>query len=187
MQPVMHKEKDMPIQEACDILSSGGVLLYPTDTLYALGADPLQKNAMQKLFSLKQRSGDKRVSYIFSDFEQMEQYAYLTPAAESLKKFLPGKITIILKGKRGEEGTIGVRVPDNAFCLALAAAYGPVTTTSANISGEEDLYTVDSILKKIPDINMVVDGGGLYGPASTVVDVRNDTLRVLRQGVVFVR
>ena len=186
MQLTIYKEEAMPIQEVCDILSSGGILLYPTDTLYALGADPLQKDAMQKLYSLKQRSESKKVSYIFSDLKQVSQYAHLTPIVTSLKQFLPGKLTIILESKEGSGETIGVRIPDNDFCLALATAYGPVTATSANISGEEDLYTTDSILEKIPGISVVVDGGSLRGPASTVVDARGDTLKVLRQGAVTI-
>lgn len=180
----IYQEKDMPIKEACGVLSSGGVLLYPTDTLYALGADPLQEDAMRKLFSLKKRSEGKKVSYIFSDLSQAGDYAHMTDSAHSLEKLLPGKLTIILKSKKDGQETIGIRVPDNAFCLALADAYGPVTATSANISGEEDLHTISSITEKIPDIDMVVDGGKLTGPASTVVDARGPSLQILRQGAV---
>ena len=181
MQPVIYQEKEMPIKEVCEALSSGDVVLYPTDTLYALGADPLQERAMEKLFLLKRRSLDKKVSYIFSDFVQITQYARITETAVSLQSHLPGKLTLILDSKKDGE-TIGARIPDNAFCLALAAAYGPITATSANISGEDDLHSVRDILEKISDIHTVVDGGELCGPASTVVDARGDIPKVLRQG-----
>ena len=182
MSPVIHKEDMMPIQEARAVLSQGGVLLYPTDTLYALGVDPLQKEAMQRLFSLKQRPEDKKVSYIFSGLSQAGEYVRLTKTALSLEKFLPGKLTLILESGDGSGETVGVRVPDNAFCLELAASYGPVTATSANISGGGDLHTVRDILKQIPDISMAVEGGDLHGPGSTVIDARGDQPIVLRQG-----
>ena len=174
----------MPIKEACAVLSSGGILLYPTDTLYALGADPRQEKAMEKLFSLKRRSSVKKVSYIFADLEQAGEYAHITDTIIALQSYVPGKLTFILDSKK-DGGTIGVRIPDNAFCLALAAACGPITATSANISGEKDLYFVHDILEKISGIDMAVDGGDLCGPASTVVDARGDILKVLRQGAVI--
>ena len=183
--PVIYSEENAPIDEVCNVLATGEVIVYPTDTLYALGADPLQSEAMKKLFALKQRPQEKKVSYIFSDLEQVAEYAHLTDAARLLEKHLPGKLTIILKSKKDVRETIGVRIPDNAFCRTLAATYGPVTATSANISGEDDPHTVAEILKHIPEgITLAVDGGTLTGPASTVVDARGNTIKVLRQGAV---
>ena len=183
--PIIYLEANTPTDEVCDTLAAGEVIVYPTDTLYALGADPLQPEAMEKLFALKQRPREKKVSYIFSDLEQATEYAHLTDTARLLEKHLPGKITIILESKKNGGETIGVRIPDNTFCRTLAAVYGPVTATSANISGEEDPHTINEILQHIPEgITLAVDGGTLAGPASTVVDARGDAVKVIRQGAV---
>lgn len=180
-----YHENDLPIVEACCVLAEKGILLYPTDTLYALGADPEQPEAMRKLFALKRREKSKRVSYIFSNMQQAEQYARITETAKKLEKYLPGKLTVILESRDGQE-TVGVRIPDNAFCLALAEAYGPVTTTSANISGEKELRTTEEITREITGIDLIVDGGTLPGPGSTVVDARGDKPVVIRQGPVVI-
>lgn len=184
--PDIYTEKNAPIERVCSVLAKGGVIVYPTDTLYALGADPQQQDAIKKLFTLKKRSSEKKVSYIFSDLNQVSQYAHLTDTAKALSEYLPGKLTIILQSKKDAGETIGVRIPDNAFCRALAATYGPVTATSANISGEKDPCTIHEILEQIPSgIAIAIDAGDLHGPASTVVDARNTAVKVLRQGAVL--
>ena len=184
--PIIYPEESVPIVAVSGTLAGGGIILYPTDTLYALGADPDQPEAMEELFALKQRPQEKKVSYIFSDLEQIGQYARLTNTARSLaEKHLPGKLTIILQGKKDGTETIGIRIPDNNFCRELAASYGPITATSANISGEKELHTINEILRNIPGgISVVIDGGVLSGPASTVVDARGTAPKILRQGAV---
>lgn len=182
---IIYTEKETPIKKVCETLAAGGIIVYPTDTLYALGADPQQPDAMEKLFALKQRPQERKVSYIFSDLEQARQYAQFTETAAALSKHLPGKMTIILKSKKTPEETIGVRIPDNELCRTLAATYGPITATSANISGEEDPHTVSEILRQIPSgITLAIDAGELRGPASTVVDARGSAIKILRQGAV---
>ena len=182
----IYTEKDVSIKEVCKTLANGEIIAYPTDTLYALGANPQQSDAIKKLFTLKKRSPEKKVSYIFSDLNQVSQYAHLTDTARSLSKYLPGKLTIILKSKKDTEETVGVRIPDSNFCRVLATTYGPVTATSANISGEKDPCTIQEILEQIPTgIAMAIDAGELRGPASTVVDARGTVLKVVRQGAVL--
>ena len=182
MEPKVYKRDDIPVQEASAALAAGEIVVYPTDTLYALGADPAQPAAMQKLFAMKKRPEEKRVSCIFADTEQIAAYARITPAFHSLAHLLPGQVTFILEGTDGD--SIGARIPDDPFCVALAAEYGPVTATSANVSGEEDLRTADAVLAHLPDVAVVVDGGTLDGTASTVIDVRGTDPVVLRQGAV---
>ena len=180
-------EKNAPIKKVCETLAAGNVIIYPTDTLYALGADPQQPKAMEKLFKLKQRPKEKKVSYIFSDIEQAARYAHLTDTARSLTEHLPGKVTIIVKSRKDSNETVGIRVPDNAFCRRLAETYGPITATSANLSGEENPHTVSEILQQIPNgIALAIDGGTLHGPASTVIDARGRAPNVLRQGPVHI-
>ena len=185
MKPTVYHEQDVSIDAVCETLSDGGVILYPTDTLYALGADPKNTAAMNHLFSLKQRPAEKKVSYIFSDLEQVAAYAHITDTARSLSHHLPGKVTLILESKERPGDTIGVRIPAHTFCRDLASAFGPVTATSANISGDADPHTVREVLDAIPDgIALMVDGGTLHGPASTVVDARGDAPKVFRAGAV---
>lgn len=183
--PAIYTEENVSIKKVCDALAKGEVIVYPTDTLYALGVDPLQTEAMKKLFALKKRSPEKRVSYIFSDLEQVSQYAHLTDTAKALSKYLPGKLTIILESRKDATETIGIRIPDNNFCRTLANRYGPVTATSANISGKKDPHTIREIVEQLPSgITVAIDAGEMHGPASTVVDARGNDLKVLRQGAV---
>ncbi|MCY4577325.1 MAG: L-threonylcarbamoyladenylate synthase [Candidatus Kaiserbacteria bacterium] len=186
-EPIIYTEQEAPIEEICETLAAGKVIVYPTDTLYALGADPQQSKAIEKLFTLKQRSQEKKIAYIFSDLEQVSHHAKITDVAKSLVKYLPGKLTIILESKKNTGETIGVRIPDNEFCRTLATTYGPITATSANISGEKDPNTISDILQQLSNgIALAIDGGVLHGPASTVVDARGDTIKILRQGAVTI-
>ena len=183
--PDIYNETEVSIKKVCSTLKKGEVIVYPTDTLYALGVDPQQLSAVKKLFALKRRPSEKKISYIFSDLKQVSQYAHLTDTAKSLSKYLPGKLTIILESKKDASETIGVRIPDNTFCHTLATLYGPITATSANISGKSDARTIQEIIEQIPSgITMAIDTGELHGPASTVVDARGTTLKVIRQGAV---
>ena len=183
MNPEIYHEKTVPLDRVCAVLSAGGMLLYPTDTLYALGVDPERPEAVRKLFGAKNRDENRRVSYCFSSMRQAERYVHMTGVAKKLEKYLPGKLTVILEGKNGR-GTVGIRVPENAFCRALADMYGPVTATSANKSGEKDLETVTEILESVSGIAAAVDGGRLTGPGSTVVDARGKKPVILRPGPV---
>lgn len=129
---------------AAQILASGGVILYPTDTLYGLGADALSDEAVAKIKRIKGRNEQKPIHAVVADMAMAERYAGVNNVARSLaQKFLPGPLTLILKKKEGIEtgiardmSTFGIRIPDNVFCLDLAREFGkPFTTTSANASG----------------------------------------------------
>lgn len=183
-------------REAATILSRGGLILYPTDTLYGLGVDATNQEALEKLYALKERDREKPVHSIYPDLESVERVAEVTPIAQKLANaFLPGALTLILTQREsaqiygGKDGSIGVRIPNNPFCLSLAHAFGkPYTATSANISGEVTHTTIDAILSQFGDtislIDMVIDAGELpVSLPSTVVDAR-DGLKILREGSV---
>ncbi|OGG58008.1 threonylcarbamoyl-AMP synthase [Candidatus Kaiserbacteria bacterium RIFCSPHIGHO2_01_FULL_55_17] len=183
---------------AGDVLRAGGVVLYPTDTLYGLGADALSDEAVAKIYAIKGRAGQKPIHCIVADLEMAERYTELNGAARALaKKFLPGPLTLVLQKKRGIDTgiaknmkTVAIRIPDNKFCLALARKFGkPYTTTSANVSGMEAPATVYGILEQLgedkEEIDLVVDAGALpHRQASSVVDVSGSTLNVIREGAV---
>ena len=139
-------------------LRADGVILYPTDTLYGLGADALSDKAVSKVYAIKGRDEQKPIHAIVADIKMMEKYADVPDMARMLaKEFLPGPLTLILKKKAGVKtgiakgvSKIGFRVPDNKFCLALAKKFGkPITTTSANKSGRKTERTVKAILKQL--------------------------------------
>ena len=186
------------ITRAVEVLKSGGVILYPTDTLYGLGADAFSDTAVDRVYTIKGREKKKPVHAIASSLEMVERYAVMNDVGRNLaKRFWPGALSVILKKRGGwvtgiarEMETIGFRVPDNQFCLELGRAFGaPITTTSANRAGETPLDSVTEILAQLGDgaslIDLVVDGGVVATSLpSTLVDVSTGEVSVLRDGKV---
>lgn len=180
------------------ILKQGGILLYPTDTLYGLGVDALNVDALRKLKELKGRNDNKAISIVVADMKMAGEYAEVTPLALKLAEaFLPGKLTLVLSAKPNlpEEltagtGTIGVRIPNHLLCLNLARELGrPFTATSANVSDKEPERSVPGILTQFGEsavsINRVIDAGELAESLpSTVVDARGELPYILREGAV---
>ena len=182
--------------KAAGALRAGGVILYPTDTLYGLGADAFSDEAVDKIYEIKGRDAHKPIHAIFSDMQTVEEYAEVNDIARKLAdKFLPGALTLVLKKKENVRGgiarnmtTIGVRIPDNSFCLETARAFGkPFTATSANIAGQITGRSVEEILHQFGSqtrlLDLVIDAGLLpQRSPSTVVDVSEGELRILRVG-----
>ena len=182
---------------AAEVLRAGGVVLYPTDTLYGLGVDAFSDVAVAKIYAIKGREEGKPIHAIVSDIEMVDQYAEVNDVTHNLiEKFPKGQVTIVLRKKNLGSGiakdvdTFGFRIPDNDFCIELVRAFGsPVTATSANKSGETPRRSVKEILDQLGDaaqrIDLVIDAGEL--PArkpSTVVDLSAIEPRILREGAV---
>jgi len=195
--PLTAEYFDTIVEEAAEILRVGGVVLYPTDTLYGLGADAFSNTAVANVQKIKGREEKKPIHCIVADVEMAAQYGDISPYAKILAtQFWPGPLTLVMRKKaqvntgiaRGIE-TIGIRVPDNEFCLALAHSFGkPYTTTSANITGKETGATVSEILEQFGEraayVDLAIDGGALPPHTrSTVVDVRDEPC-ILREGAV---
>jgi len=182
--------------KAASALRRGGVILYPTDTLYGLGADAFSDEAVDRVYAIKGRDFQKPMHAVFSDLQMIEEYAEVNHIARKLaEKFLPGALTLVLKKKAGVEGgiarnmeTIGVRIPDNAFCIETARAFGkPFTATSANVASHSTGRTVEEILHQLgreaQKIDLVVTSGLLpQRSPSTVVDVSHGEMNILRIG-----
>lgn len=169
-------------KKAADVLRRGGVILYPTDTLYGLGA---MYGEEEKIYKIKERDPEKPLSYVVSDIDAAVTYAAVTPLAQTLADtFLPGKLTIVLST------TFALRVPANVFCLALTNAFDkPFTATSANKAGQEPEHSVDAILAQLGEaaenIDLIIDAGELPPSApSTVVDAREMAPIIVREGAV---
>lgn len=184
------------LDEAALLLRGGKIIVYPTDTTYALGANALDICALSRLFQLKGRSSDKPIHVVVSDLEMAEEFVILNEDAKKLAhKFLPGPLTLILPRKDnvpdmlvGGRKTLGIRIPDNKICRMLVQkAQIPLTTTSANISGEENPYVINDVVKqfgsKIDQVRMLIDQGPLPQKSpSTLIDMTVSPPLILREG-----
>ncbi|KKW19513.1 MAG: hypothetical protein UY61_C0055G0002 [Candidatus Adlerbacteria bacterium GW2011_GWC1_50_9] len=185
---------------AAATLRAGGVILYPTDTLYGLGADALSDEAVAKVKRIKGRDEGKPIHAILADIETAENYVVMNDEARMLARvFWPGSLTLIFEKKEGIDtgigsaiDTFGARVSDNPFALELAHTFGkPYTGTSANRSGEKSERSVGGILTQLEDaasgIDLVIDAGELLDSLpSTVVDVHSAGPVILREGAVSI-
>jgi len=177
------------------------LILYPTESVYGLGVNPFAKEALLRLYELKGRSESKPVSWLVRDFADIERYAEVNNTARTLaEQFLPGPLTLVLKLRPeyssygATDGTIGFRVSTDKVAQALIKEWyvkydAPITATSANLSGENSLATVEDILAQFCDrkssITRVIDDGPRTGTPSTVVRVNSDgTLEVLRESAI---
>ncbi|MBR0371475.1 MAG: threonylcarbamoyl-AMP synthase [Methanobrevibacter sp.] len=168
------------INEAIDVLADGGVIIYPTDTVYGLGADIFNNKAVRRVFKIKQRNLLKPLSILVSNTDAIEVVAKISRYQKNtLDKYLPGPYTFILNKNpivprvvTGGLTHVGVRVPENEIACKLAGIF-PITTTSANLSDEEVLSTPDEILEQLEcDVDLVIDVGPLESKnASTIVDL----------------
>ena len=182
------------VLRAAGVLRKGGVIIYPTDTLYGLGADAFSDSAVEKVYAIKGRDPQKPIHAVFADFTMVEEYAIVNDAARKLAaEFLPGPLTMVLQKKPGVTGgigngeTIGIRIPDNDFCLELAKTFGkPFTTTSANKSGVDPESDIQKIIDQLGEaVDLVIDGGVLPMSApSTVVNLISGTPVILREGAI---
>jgi L-threonylcarbamoyladenylate synthase len=186
------------VTEAVDALKQGGVVLYPTDTLYGLGADAFSDGAVDKVFAIKERNDGKPVHAIVSDLGMANQYGEIDDRVRRLVSELPtGKITFIVPKRKGVSGgiareleTFGFRIPDHQFCLSMVRAFGkPITATSANASGYPPQNSLGPIFiqlgKTVGLIDVAINGGDLpESKPSTVLDCTGIEIKVLREGAV---
>jgi len=183
--------------ERCrSIISAGGVIAYPTDTFYGLGADPGNPDAVKRLFEIKGRPSGQPILLLLHDRSQVRKWAAgVSEEAEALMDaFWPGPLTLVftalptvLPELTGGTGRIGLRVPGNAVTRGLLEALGTALTgTSANLSGGPDLRTAGEVAGMLGDrVDMILDVGGTQGgKASSVVDVSAAGLTMVREGAV---
>ena len=178
------------ISEAIDIMAKGGVILYPTDTVYGLGANIFNNDAVQRIYEIKKRDPSKPLSVLVQDTESLELIADLNRnSREIVNKWLPGPFTFILNKKKivspyvSASAKVGVRIPDYKIARALASLF-PITTTSANITNECTLSNPQDILKQIGDtVDLVIDVGDLdKAKPSTVIDLSSSKPTLVRNG-----
>jgi tRNA threonylcarbamoyl adenosine modification protein (Sua5/YciO/YrdC/YwlC family) len=185
------------IQRVVECLRNGGLVIYPTDTVYGLGCDLMQSRAVEKVAHLKGIKVEKNnFSIICYDLSNLSDYCkqVSTPTFKLMKKALPGPFTFILHANsnipkifKGNKKTVGIRIPDNNIPLDIVKELGnPIITTS--IHDEDDVieYTTDPELiyeKYKNKVDMVIDGGYGNNVASTIVDCTSDDFDIVRQGL----
>ena len=181
---------------AVDVLRAGGIVALPTDTVYGIAVALDTPGGIDMLFAAKQRPPDKGIMLLLADAGQAPAIGQWPPAAAALAAaFWPGGLTVIVPQRPDVQlpaaltdglPTIGLRVPDHEAPRALAAAVGPLPTTSANVSGLTEARDVAGIVEQLGHaVSLVLDGGPAHGgPASTVVDCTVEPPRILRVGAV---
>jgi L-threonylcarbamoyladenylate synthase len=182
--------------EAIGVLRSGGLVALPTDTVYGIAVALETVGGIEQLFRAKRRPPDKAIALLLESVAQAGSIGVMTPAAAALADACwPGGLTVVVSSRpdvrlpaslTGGATTIGLRVPDHAAPRALAAAVGPLPTTSANISGLPEARDAMAILEQLGDgVDLILDGGRANaGPASTVVDCSGERPVVLREGAI---
>lgn len=178
------------ISEAINILADGGIVLYPTDTVYGLGANIFDKNAVRRVFDIKQRSFLKPLSILVRDIESINLVAKMSLGQKNtIEKYLPGPYTFILDKRSivprivtSGSTHVGVRVPDNELACRLASIF-PITTTSANLSDDDMLANPTEILEQLDcEVNMVIDVGDLNSKdPSSIIDLTDFKPKIIRK------
>jgi L-threonylcarbamoyladenylate synthase len=180
------------IDLAADIIQAGGVIAFPTDTVYGIGVSAFKAEAIEKIYQVKGRSSLKAIPILINSAAEAD---LITPELEEsvqkiIKHFWPGALTLVLPLLPGlpknlsPTPTIGLRVPDHTLTRDLLLRTGPLAATSANLSGQPSALTAEEVRLQLDGrIDLILDGGpSPGGQASTVLDCTGDKLNVLREG-----
>jgi tRNA threonylcarbamoyl adenosine modification protein (Sua5/YciO/YrdC/YwlC family) len=180
------------IQLVVEHLKGGAVIAYPTDTIYGLGCDIYQKGAVQRLYRIKGKDPHKPLSFLCADLKDISTYAQVnTQAFKIMKRLLPGPYTFILEASRTvpkimltRRKEVGIRVPDNKICRAMADTLGhPIITTSIRNPEEKLFNDAEDIAERLRgQIDLVVDGGKIAPHHSTIINLIGDEPLVVREG-----
>jgi tRNA threonylcarbamoyl adenosine modification protein (Sua5/YciO/YrdC/YwlC family) len=180
------------INKAVEVLKRGGIIIYPTDTIYGMGCDIYNKKALEKLFRIKNDTSDKLFSFICSNFKEISKYAKISDYAfKKMKHLLPGPYTFILPTTRlvpkelwSKRKTVGIRIPDNKVALKLVELLGnPIVSTSTTNRKGNILYEPFEIRNIFNNqVDFMLASGNLVGDPSSVVDLSEDQPEVIRKG-----
>jgi L-threonylcarbamoyladenylate synthase len=193
MQTVMINEHEVgALDKAIQTINSGGIVAFPTDTVYGIGSGAFDRDGIQKLYEIKKREVNKAIAILLSDLSQFS-FVCSSPRkyAELLgKAFWPGALTLVVPRHPSVPGiisplpTIGVRIPDHAFAQALIHVCGPLAVTSANISGQPSPTNAQEVLNQLDGlVDLIINGGqSKIGISSTVVDCTGPVFQILRLG-----
>jgi len=191
---------ELAVKRAAEVLQNSGIILYPTDTLYGFGIDVTKQNAVEKLYAIKGRSNKKPVSLMVSSVEQIENITNIHPQElkRVLTKVFPGKITALLENRLKKSlavfeylqyplKKIGFRIPESSFCNLLNdLVENPVSTTSANISGQPNITKIENLPDSLKNqLDLIIDAGDAEDiRGSTIIDFSEKPYKIVREGAV---
>jgi tRNA threonylcarbamoyl adenosine modification protein (Sua5/YciO/YrdC/YwlC family) len=180
------------IKRTVEILKSGGIVIYPTDTVYGIGCDITNKHAIERIILIKSRSPKKPFSFICKDLTHISYYAQVSDYAyRILKSFLPGPYTFVLPAQktvplilRSPKKTVGVRIPDNKVALELVKELGnPIVSTSANLKEQSVLSDPEDLEKYFGKrVDLILECGTIPDTPSSVISLVGDRAELLREG-----
>ena len=180
------------INKAIDVLKDGGVIIYPTDTVYGFGCDIFNRDALERVFAIKQDSGTKLFSFVIPNLKDISKYAKVSDYAyKSMKHLLPGPYTFILPAARevpkklwSKRETVGIRIPKHNVALTLTKELGnPIISTSVTNRKGEILYDPLEIKMVFnSQVDLMLASGNLQGEPSSIIDLSTDSPEIIRQG-----
>jgi tRNA threonylcarbamoyl adenosine modification protein (Sua5/YciO/YrdC/YwlC family) len=184
---------DRIVNQAVEILKDGGLIIYPTDTVYGLGCDITQKTSIERIYRVKGIEKQKPLSFVCSDIKDISKYAKIsTVNYRDLRKYLPGPYTFILPGTRevpkallSKQKTVGIRIPDHPLTLAIVKALGnPIISTSVNISAKSFASDPQEFSEYYEGlVDLILDSGPTLAELSSVIDMTDDDQPiVIREG-----
>jgi L-threonylcarbamoyladenylate synthase len=183
-QLISFEEKN--IHFAKELLTKGGIIAFPTETVYGIGCSYNNEDAIKKIYQLKDRDYNKPLQILIADLSQLAPL--IKDPQEQIEKcdlikYWPGPLTLIFWKKEGQKEKIGVRMPKHTLLYKLLKETGPLAATSANPSGQPEALTAQQVAETLPEVDLILDGGkAKIGRPSTVVDVTVSPYKVLREG-----
>ncbi len=180
------------IRRAVEVLRGGGIVIYPTDTVYGMGCDLFNKKGIERIYEIQRRDRKQPLSFLCADLKDISRYAKVSDDAyKIMKRLLPGPYTFILEASRlvpkiilPKRQTTGIRIPDNRICQSLVAEMGsPVISTSVKDGGGEllsDPRIIEELFGK--QVDMIIDGGIIAAAPSSVVSLLDEGVEIIRAG-----
>ena len=178
------------INKIANAYENGQIIAYPTDTVYGIGCNPFNKDSVSKIYDIKNREGDKRFPILGFSKKELEKIVEFNTIAEKIaEKFWPGQITMLLPIRKeitqriSNNGKLAVRVPNNKCVLSILEKCKLIVGTSANISGEKSILDSNECKTKLPEIDILVNGGKITSLGeSTIINFVEDKLEIIREG-----
>ena len=183
--------QDKGIKKAVEIIENGGVIIFPTDTVYGIGCNPYDANAVKKIYEIKSREKIKSLPVLASSIQIVKQISIIDEFTEKIiKKYWPGPLTLILKLKDKNlkkslklEDKIAVRIPNSECTLKLLNKCNLLVGTSANISGDSSFTNPQECMKNVKNYDVFVDGGTITSKGeSTIIEIENEKIHIIREG-----
>ncbi len=196
---IVNAKRKRSVTEAAQTILAGGVIIYPTETIYGIGANALEPKIVERVYDIKERKKSNPILILIPDRSALDELTLEVPevAEKLMSKFWPGPLTIVFNAApivskilTAGTGKIGVRLSSDEFCTELLSICKiPITSTSANLSGESNPDSIGMINQKVRDaVDLIVDAGTLTSQTpSTVVDVTNGKVELFREGAIEFR